>query len=158
MGASKEGHMARLDGKAIVVTGAGSGIGRAACLLFAREGARLIAVDRSEAVAVTVAQVRADGGVAEAVEADAGNEPDVRYFIGRAVASYGRLDGVWANAGISGGRMALADQTPEYWMEILRINLIGPFLAVKHASPVMVGQGSGAIVCTASVAALKANA
>lgn len=150
--------MARLAEKSIVVTGAGSGIGRAACLLFAREGARLIAVDRSEAVAETVAQVRAAGGVGEAVQADAGNEPDVRDFISRAVAAYGRLDGVWANAGISGGRMALQDQTPEYWMEILRINLIGPFLAVKHASPVMILQGGGAIVCTASVAALKANA
>src|SRR5277367_6524896 len=126
-----EVDVARLAEKSIVVTGAGSGIGRAACLLFAREGARLIAVDRSEAVGETVARVRAAGGIAEAVEADAGNEPDVRDFIGRAVTAYGRLDGVWANAGISGGRMALADQTPEYWMEILRINLIVPFLAVK---------------------------
>ena len=150
--------MGRLAEKSIVVTGAGSGIGRAACLLFAREGARLIAVDRSEAVAETVARVRADGGVAAAVQADAGSEPDVCAFIGRAVAAYGRLDGVWANAGISGGRVPLADQTPDYWMEILRINLIGPFLAIKHASPIMTGQGGGAIVCTASVAALKANA
>ena len=150
--------MGRLAEKSIVVTGAGSGIGRAACLLFAREGARLIAVDRSEAVAETVARVRADGGVAAAVQADAGSEPDVCAFIGRAVAAYGRLDGVWANAGISGGRVPLADQTPDYWMEILRINLIGPFLAIKHASPIMTGQGGGAIVCTAAVAALKANA
>ncbi|MEJ0046588.1 MAG: SDR family NAD(P)-dependent oxidoreductase [Rhodospirillales bacterium] len=150
--------MARLAGKSIVVTGAGSGIGRAACLLFAREGAQLVAVDRSEAVRDTVASVRAAGGTAEAVEADAGREPEVRDFIALAVSRYGRLDGVWANAGISGGRVALHDQTPEHWLEILRINLIGPFLAVKHATPIMIGQGAGAIVCTASVAALKANA
>jgi NAD(P)-dependent dehydrogenase (short-subunit alcohol dehydrogenase family) len=150
--------MTRLDGKSIVITGAASGIGRAACLLFAREGARLIAVDRYDDVAGTVAAVREAGGTADHVVADAGSEPDVEKFIARAVAAYGRLDGLWANAGISGGRVAFADQTPEHWLEILRINLIGPFLAIKHAMPIMVGQGGGAVLCTASVAGLKANA
>lgn len=150
--------MARLEGKSVIITGAGSGIGRAAALLFCKEGSRLIAVDRSEAVKDTVDQVRRSGGTAEAVVADAGSEADVAGFIDRAIATYGRLDGIWANAGVSGGLKPLAEQTPEHWQEILRINLIGPFLAVKHASPHLVKQGHGAIVCTASVAGLKSGA
>lgn len=150
--------MARLEGKSVIITGAGSGIGRAAALLFCKEGSRLIAVDRSEAVKDTVDQVRRSGGTAEAVVADAGSEADVAGFIDRAIAIYGRLDGIWANAGVSGGLKPLAEQTPEHWQEILRINLIGPFLAVKHASPHLVKQGHGAIVCTASVAGLKSGA
>ena len=150
--------MGRLEGKSVIITGAGSGIGRAASLLFTREGAKLIAVDRSEAVKETVEQVRKAGGTAEAVIADAGSEQDVMAFIAKAVSSYGRLDVIWANAGVSGGLVPLAEQTVEHWQEVLRINLIGPFLAIKHAIPHMTRQQYGSIVCTASVAGLKAGA
>jgi NAD(P)-dependent dehydrogenase (short-subunit alcohol dehydrogenase family) len=150
--------MSRLQGKSVVITGAGSGIGRAASLLFSREGARLIVVDRSEAVKETAEMVRKAGGTAEAVIADAGSEGDVKAFIARAVATYGGLDAIWANAGISGGLVPLLEQTPEHWQEILRINLIGPFLAIKHSIPHMVKAGRGSIVCTASVAGLKSGA
>jgi NAD(P)-dependent dehydrogenase (short-subunit alcohol dehydrogenase family) len=150
--------MGRLEGKSVIITGAGSGIGRAAAFLFAREGARLIAVDRSEAVTDTVEQVKKAGGIAEAVTADTGSEKDVIGFIDRALARYGRLDAIWANAGISGGLLPLADQTVEHWQEVLRVNLIGPFLAIKHSIPHMTKQGSGSIICTASVAGLKAGA
>jgi NAD(P)-dependent dehydrogenase (short-subunit alcohol dehydrogenase family) len=150
--------MGRLEGKSVVITGAGSGIGRAASLLFTKEGAKLIAVDRSDAVKETVAQVRKAGGTAEAVMADAGLEADVKAFIDKAVSAYGRLDAIWANAGISGGLVPLAEQTVEQWQEILRINLIGPFLAIKHSMPHMIKQKYGAIVCTASVAGLKSGA
>jgi NAD(P)-dependent dehydrogenase (short-subunit alcohol dehydrogenase family) len=150
--------MGRLEGKSVIITGAGSGIGRAAAFLFAREGARLIAVDRSEAVTDTVEQVKRAGGIAEAVTADTGSEKDVIGFIDRALARYGRLDAIWANAGISGGLLPLADQTVEHWQEVLRVNLIGPFLAIKHSIPHMTKQGSGSIICTASVAGLKAGA
>jgi NAD(P)-dependent dehydrogenase (short-subunit alcohol dehydrogenase family) len=154
----EETSMGRLEGKSIIVTGAGSGIGRAATLLFAREGAKLVAVDRSEAVNETVARVKEAGGHAHALMADAGAEADVKSYIDEAVQRHGRLDGIWANAGISGGLVPLAEQTVEQWQEILRINLIGPFLAVKYAMPHMVAQGSGAIVLTASVAGLKSGA
>src|SRR5215468_10636667 len=157
-GKSREERMGRLQGKSVIITGAGSGIGRAATLLFAREGARLIAVDRSEAVMDTVEQVKKAGGSAEAVTADAGSEKDVISVIERALAAYGRLDAIWANAGVSGGLVSLADQTVEHWQEVLRINLIGPFLAVKYSIPHMIKQQSGAIVCTASVAGLKSGA
>ncbi|MGJ5176956.1 SDR family NAD(P)-dependent oxidoreductase [Bradyrhizobium oligotrophicum] len=150
--------MGRLEGKSVIITGAGSGIGRAAALMFTKEGARLIAVDRSEGVKETVELVKQQGGIAEAVIADAGSEADVSGFIDRAVATYGRLDVIWANAGISGGLIPIAEQTVEHWQEILRINLIGPFLAVKHAMPHMIRQQRGAIVCTASVAGLKSGA
>ena len=150
--------MGRLEGKSVIITGAGSGIGRAASLLFTKEGARLIAVDKTDGVKETVEQVKAAGGIAEAVMADAGSEQDVIAFIDRAVATHGRLDAIWANAGVSGGLMPLAEQTVEHWQEILRVNLIGSFLAVKYAMPHMIKQKSGAIVCTASVAGLKSGA
>ena len=150
--------MGRLEGKSVIITGAGSGIGRAAALLFTQEGARLIAVDRSEAVKDTVDQIRKAGGTAEAVTADAGSEKDVRAFIDLAVNKHGRLDAIWANAGISGGLVPLAEQTVEHWQEILRINLIGPFLAIKYSMPHMIRQQYGSIVCTASVAGLKSGA
>jgi NAD(P)-dependent dehydrogenase (short-subunit alcohol dehydrogenase family) len=155
---TREKLMGRLEGKSVIITGAGSGIGRAASLLFTKEGARLIAVDRTEGVKETVEQVRKAGGTAEAVIADAGSEQDVMAFIDRAVSSYGRLDAIWANAGISGGLVPLAEQTVEHWQEILRINLIGPFLAIKYSMPHMIKQKYGSIVCTASVAGLKSGA
>jgi NAD(P)-dependent dehydrogenase (short-subunit alcohol dehydrogenase family) len=150
--------MGRLEGKSVIITGAGSGIGRAASLLFTKEGAKLIAVDRAEGVNETVAQVKKAGGTAQAVQADAGSEKDVIAYIDKALSAYGKLDAIWANAGISGGLVPLADQTVEHWQEILRINLIGPFLAVKHVMPHLIRQKSGAIVCTASVAGLKSGA
>jgi NAD(P)-dependent dehydrogenase (short-subunit alcohol dehydrogenase family) len=150
--------MGRLEGKSVIITGAGSGIGRAASQLFSKEGARLIAVDRSESVKETAKLVSDAGGTIEAVMADAGSENDVKAFIDKAVSKYGSLDAIWANAGISGGLVPIPEQTVEHWQEILRINLIGAFLAVKHAMPQMIKQGHGAIVCTASVAGLKSGA
>ena len=151
--------MGRLEGKRAIVTGAGSGIGRASALLFAREGAAVLAVDRTrDAVEETAQQIAAAGGRAVAMAADAGNEAEVQAYVARAIAEFGGLDVVYANAGISGGLVPLFEQTVEHWQEILRVNLIGPFLAIKHAGQHMVKQGSGAIVCTASVAGLRANA
>ena len=150
--------MGRLEGKSVIITGAGSGIGRAASLLFSKEGAKLIIVDRSEAVHETADMVSKAGGTVQAMTADAGSEADVKAFIDKAVAAYGQLNAIWANAGVSGGLVPLGEQTVEQWQEVLRVNLIGPFLAVKYAMPVMVKQKSGAIVLTASVAGLKSGA
>jgi NAD(P)-dependent dehydrogenase (short-subunit alcohol dehydrogenase family) len=154
----RERNMGRLAGKSVVITGAGSGIGRAAAQLFAKEGGSLIIVDRSESIHETAKLVSDAGGTVQAVTADAGSESDVKAFIDKAVSAYGKLDAIWANAGVSGGLVPLLEQTVEQWQEILRINLIGPFLAIKHSMPHMIKQGHGSIICTASVAGLKSGA
>ncbi|MGM4904954.1 SDR family NAD(P)-dependent oxidoreductase [Tardiphaga sp. 866_E4_N2_1] len=150
--------MGRLAGKSVIITGAGSGIGRAAAQLFSLEGAKLVIVDRSESVHETAKLVSDAGGTIEAITADAGSESDVKAYVEKALSKYGKLDAIWANAGISGGLVPLLEQTVEQWQEILRINLIGPFLAIKHSMPHMVKQGHGSIVLTASVAGLKSGA
>src|SRR5258708_29213064 len=103
--------MGRLEGKSVIITGAGSGIGRAASLLFTKEGARLIAVDRTDGVKETVDQVRKAGGTAEAVMADAGSEKDVIAFIEKAVSAYGKLDAIWVQGGVAGALLPLAEPT-----------------------------------------------
>jgi NAD(P)-dependent dehydrogenase (short-subunit alcohol dehydrogenase family) len=150
--------MARLAGKVAVITGAGSGIGRDSALLFAREGAKIVAVDKTEAVNDTAEQIRKAGGTADAINADAGNEAEVKGFVDHAVARHGALDVIFANAGIAGGWFRTTDLTVAQWTEVLRVNLIGVFLAIKHAARVMTPREKGSIICTASVAGLKANA
>jgi NAD(P)-dependent dehydrogenase (short-subunit alcohol dehydrogenase family) len=156
---SRASRAGRLAGKRTIVTGAGSGIGRASAKKFAAEGASVLAIDRdAAAVEATVAEIVESRGEAIALAADIGAEADVVGFIARAVEAFGGLDAVYANAGISGGLVPLAEQTVELWQEVLRVNLIGAFLAIKHAAPHMVKQGAGSIICTASVAGLRANA
>ncbi|HEV2817166.1 MAG TPA: SDR family NAD(P)-dependent oxidoreductase [Allosphingosinicella sp.] len=134
----------RLQNKIAIVTGAASGIGKASAALFAAEGATVIAAD-----------VAASEGV---VAADAGSEDDVRGLIELAVREHGGLDIFFANAGISGGLASIFEQEVADWQEILRVNLIGPWLAIRHAAPVMKERGGGSIICTASVAGIRAGA
>ncbi len=150
--------MGRISGKSVVITGAGSGIGRAASLLFAAEGARLVIADRMDTVHETADLVKAAGGAAVALAGDAGDESFVESLVARAVGEHGGLDGVWANAGISGGWTPMEEQDAAFWAEVLRVNLIGPFLAIKHASRVMIPTGKGSIVLTASVAGIRSGA
>ncbi|WP_166039472.1 SDR family oxidoreductase [Sphingosinicella sp. YJ22] len=144
----------RLEGKVAIITGAGSGIGRATAKLFADEGAKVIAADLDNADE-TAAEI---GAAARGYTADAAEEDSVRRLVRQAQEHFGGLDIFFANAGISGGLKGIFDQTPEDWQEILRVNLIGPWLAVKHAAPVMKERGGGSIICTASVAGLRAGA
>jgi NAD(P)-dependent dehydrogenase (short-subunit alcohol dehydrogenase family) len=151
--------MGRLEGKVAIVTGAASGIGRASALAFAREGAKVVVVDREAAgIARTAKAIGDAGGAALGLAADIAVESEVARYVALAVETYGGLDVVYANAGISGGLTPLLEQSAELWAEVLRVNLIGPFLAIKHAAPVMTARGGGSIVLTASVAGLRASA
>lgn len=136
--------MGLLDHKVAIVTGAASGIGKATAELFRSEGATVVAADRAEGEGIT--------------PLDAGSEAEVEALIEKTVADHGGIDIVFANAGISGGLAGIFDQSSADWEEVLRVNLIGPFLLVKYAAPHIKARGGGSIVCTASVAGLRAGA
>jgi NAD(P)-dependent dehydrogenase (short-subunit alcohol dehydrogenase family) len=150
--------MKRLEGKTALVSGAASGIGRASAILFAQHGANVVVLDRAGAVEDTANAIRSAGGRATALVGDSSDEATVRNAIDGAVREFGALDVCFANAGISGGLVPLQEQTPEHWTEVLKINLVGTFLAVKHASRVMTPRQRGSIICTASVAGLRSGA
>jgi NAD(P)-dependent dehydrogenase (short-subunit alcohol dehydrogenase family) len=151
--------MKRLDGKRAVVTGAASGIGRASAILFAAEGAQVVASDRDESgLAATVATIVSRGGTARAAVADASDAAAVQGLVAESVREHGGLEVFYANAGVSGGLVPLLSLETSDWLDLLKINLIGPFLAVKHAAQYMTEHGGGSIVCTASVAGLRSGA
>jgi len=144
-------------GKVAVVTGAGSGIGRASALAFAREGARVVVsdIDAASGEAVTE-QIRKQGFEAVFVRCDVTAERDVEALVRSALAAFGRLDCAHNNAGGPGKGGRMHEIPTEEWNAILALNLTGVFLSMKHEIPVMVRQGSGAIVNTSSGAGLVA--
>ena len=149
----------RLQGKVAIITGAGSGIGRAAALLFAANGAKLVLGDKTDAVHDTAKAVQAAGGQATALQVDAGVEADVAKLVATALQTYGQINVAFANAGISGGMSGIFDSTPELFSEVLRVNLVGPWLMIKHAGKAMADAGQGgSIICTASVAGIRSGA
>jgi NAD(P)-dependent dehydrogenase (short-subunit alcohol dehydrogenase family) len=149
----------RLSGKRAIVTGAGSGIGRACALRFAEEGARVLAVDLTEAgVRETADRITRAGGQAEALAGDAADEATVAALVKKCVAEWGGLEAVHANAGVAGAPKLMLDLELDDWWPVLRVNLLGPFLAIKHAGRAMAAAGGGSILCTASVAGLRSGA
>jgi NAD(P)-dependent dehydrogenase (short-subunit alcohol dehydrogenase family) len=150
--------MNTLQGKTAIVTGAASGIGRASAMLFAAEGAAVVALDRAAEVEATATAIRAAGGRAIALVKDSSAEADVAGAVAMALSEFGSLDACYANAGISGGLVPFFEETVDHWMEVLKINLIGTFLLAKYAAKEMVKQKRGSIICTASVAGLRSGA
>jgi len=151
--------MDRLKGKVAIVSGAASGIGRASAKLFAAEGASVVAVDRVDAVNDTVKAIKEAGGTALGLVADVSKEEDAARYVDTAVKEFGKLDAIYANAGVSGGSQPpFFELTADHWRQVLDVNLIGVFLAIKHAARVMVPNKKGSIVCTASVAGIRSGA
>jgi len=152
--------MGILNGKAALVTGGASGIGRATALAMAREGARVAVADRTEeSAAATVALINAAGGQAIAIGGDVTREADVQAMVARAVAAFGRIDCAFNNAGVGGasvgpGAQRLHELSQASFDSMLAINLTGVFLCMKHEIAQMLAQGGGSIVNTASVAGL----
>jgi NAD(P)-dependent dehydrogenase (short-subunit alcohol dehydrogenase family) len=137
-----------------LVTGGSSGIGRAAALAFAKEGARVVVADVTAAGEETVAQIRAGAGDAAFVRADVSSASEVAAIVQRAVRHYGGLDAAFNNAGIEGKMAPTVDCTEENFDRTIAVNLKGIFLCMKHEIPEMLKRGGGAIVNNASVAAL----
>lgn len=142
-------------GKVALVTGGGSGIGRATALVFAREGAKVVVADVLVAGGEeTVRLIKDAGGDAIFVKADVGQAADVEAMVRKAVETYGRLDCAHNNAGIEGATAKTSDYAWEEWERVIRINLTGVWLCMKYEIPQMLAQGGGAIVNTASDAGL----
>ena len=145
----------RFVDRSVLVTGAGSGIGRATSQLFAAEGARVVAVDQNEADAEkTVALIKEAGGDALAIAADVSSEADCRGMVERTVAAYGKLNIAFNNAGVGASGFAVADEEEIAFSRLIDVNLKGVFLSMKYEVPAMLAAGGGAVVNTASVAGL----
>jgi NAD(P)-dependent dehydrogenase (short-subunit alcohol dehydrogenase family) len=145
----------RLDDKVAIVTGAASGIGKAMAVLFAREGAEVVASDiLSEALHDVVSEINASGGKAVGVTANVAEESDIAAMVETAINSFGRIDILCNNAGVLDGMTPITEVTDELWERIIGINLNGPFRTCRKVIPIMLEQGGGVILNTASAAGL----
>lgn len=153
-----EGAAGRLAGRRAVVTGAGSGIGRAAALRLAAEGARVALLDKRAAlVEEAVREIVNEGGRAVFMGCDVGEEAQVSEAITEAACQLGGLDSLFANAGTAGAGW-IHETTLQDWESVLRVNLTGVFLCAKHCIPHLLEAGGGAVVTTGSIASFVVGA
>ncbi|MGK5555048.1 SDR family NAD(P)-dependent oxidoreductase [Actinomadura kijaniata] len=147
------------EGCAVIVTGAASGIGRAAALKFAEQGAKVLVADLNQDGAEdTVKTIETAGGIARAVAGDLSDPQVVDEVTATALRSFGSLDILVNNAGITDSMAALADVDDAEWERVIRVNLTAPFLMTRAALPHMLTAGHGSIVFTASEASLRGSA
>lgn len=148
-----------LNGRSVIVTGAGSGIGRATALAFAAEGARVVVADlNADGAATTVKEIEEAGGTAVAVIGDLSEQTVVDEVVATTVERFGGVDALINNAGIMDSMSAAADVSDAEWERVIRINLTAPFLLTRAVLPHMLEAGKGAIVSTASEAGLRGSA
>lgn len=141
--------------KVALVTGGSTGIGRATAVAFAREGARVVVADVNQAEGEeTVSRIRAAGGEALFVRADVSRSAEVKALVERTLATYGRLDCAFNNAGIEGVMIPTVECTEENWDRVIAVNLTSAFLCMKHELAHMLKVGRGSIVNCASIAGL----
>lgn len=151
--------MKRLEGKIAVITGAGSGMGRAMANLFAQEGAKIVAGEWvEETLNAVVAEVRASGGEITGVKCNVADEAQAENLIDTAVKAYGRLDILCNNAGVMDHNAGVGEVTNEIWQRVLSINLSGPMYLTRRAIPIMRQQKAGSIINIGSVASLEGGA
>ena len=142
------------DGRVVLITGAGSGIGRASALAFAREGARVVAADLDAGAArATVAAL--DEGQGLAVAGDVASPEDIARIVGTTMERFGRIDVFYQNAGVPQAARPLEEIALEEWSHILAVNLTAIFLGAQHVAPIMKRQRSGVILVTASIAGIR---
>jgi NAD(P)-dependent dehydrogenase (short-subunit alcohol dehydrogenase family) len=147
--------MGKLEGKVALITGAGSGIGRATALLFVKEGAKVAVADYVPAGGrETVRMIKKAKGEAIFIDADVSKTADVERMIKTTLGKYGRIDILYNNAGVMGAYAFTADTPDKKWDNILNTNLKGVFLGSKYVIPVMLNQGGGVIINTASTAGM----
>ena len=146
----------RLQDKVVIITGAGGGMGRTAALMFAGQGARVVVAEFGEAAGVeTVRQVEAAGGRATFVKVDVSDETEARAMVDHAVATYGRLDVLYNNAGIMPeADHSVTDTDVAVWDQVMAVNVRGVYLGCKFAIPQMIANGGGSIINIASFVAL----
>lgn len=145
----------RLEDRVAVITGAASGMGRAMAVLFAKEGARVLAADiAAEGLASVADEIRNAGGRVETCVANVASADDVDGMIQRAVDVFGGIDILVNNAGIMDGMKAAHEVTDELWERVFAVNVTGPMRAIRKALPLMMDKGRGAIVNIASVGGL----
>ncbi|MBY0332395.1 MAG: SDR family oxidoreductase [Acetobacteraceae bacterium] len=149
-------HTTSMAGRVAFVTGAANGIGRATALAFAREGAAVTVADASEqANQETARMIEAAGGRALAIRCDVTRAEDVKAALDQTVATFGRLDFAFNNAGVEQPVTPAADLTEADWERIMSVDLRGVFLCMQHEIPLMLAHGGGAIVNTSSGAGVK---
>ncbi|MBS2970098.1 glucose 1-dehydrogenase [Metabacillus sp. KIGAM252] len=146
----------KLAGKTAVVTGGAGGIGRAAALLFAKEGARVAVADvMEEGGQLTVSQIHDEGGEAVFIKTDVTSEDEIKQLMEQVSETYGSLDILFNNAGVSNESVRLAEMSLQEWQRVIDINLTGVFLGMKYGIPKMLEGGGGSVINTSSILGLK---
>jgi NAD(P)-dependent dehydrogenase (short-subunit alcohol dehydrogenase family) len=149
----------RLENKVAVITGAASGMGKAMALLFSAEGAKIVAADwHAESLDAVVAEIAAAGGDVIGVQGDVSKKAEAEKIIDEAVAKFGRVDVLCNNAGVMDVNQGVGELTDEMWERVMGINVNGPMYLSRKAVPLMVAQGGGSIVNTASLAGIGGGA